>query len=89
MSTPRIDSITYSFSRTPARKTPKAGDERFLKGRQVTQIRQQVMHPYGGRMVHVVGSGGRPIWEWVDKGSERDRTSDAWKAKRKAERGEA
>lgn len=87
MTTSRIDSITYSFHRGPVRKKPKAGDERFLKGRQVTQIRQQVMiGMHGGRMAGLV-SNGRPVWEWVDKGSDRDRTSDAWLAKRKAERG--
>lgn len=88
MNSPRIDSITYSVRRSPERKKPKAGDERFLKGRQVTQIRQQVMHTYpgsGGRMAGVVTGRGTPMWEWVDKGSDRDRTSEAWKAKRRAE----
>ncbi|MBB3017673.1 hypothetical protein FHR70_000713 [Microvirga lupini] len=80
-----ITRITITASRP--RKQPKAGDERFLKGRQVTQIRQQEMHVYpggNGRMAGVV-SNGRPVWEWVDKGSDRDRTSAAWKAKRAAE----
>ncbi len=65
------------LSSTPERKKPKAGDERFLKGRGVWQIRQQEF----SRMYHAyVVSNGRPVWEWVDKGGERDRTSDAWKA---------
>ncbi len=90
MSVSRIDSITYTVSRKPARKQPKAGDERFLKGRQVWQIRQQVMHVYpggSGRMAGVV-SNGRPVWEWVDKGSDRDRRSAAWIEKRKREMGQ-
>lgn len=76
-----------TITRTLKRKQPKEGDERFLKGRQVWQIRQQVMHTLPGscgRMARVVSSG-RPAWEWVDKGSDRDRKSDAWKAKRAAE----
>jgi hypothetical protein len=31
-------------------------------------------------------SNGRPVWEWVDKGSEKDRTSEAWLQARKLER---
>lgn len=58
----------------PARKKPKAGDERYLKGRGVWQIRQQVKHDG----MYVVSNNG-PRWEWVDKGSDRDRTSDAWR----------
>ena len=50
---PRIDSIRYSSG--PARKKPKAGDERYLKGRGVWQVRQQVKH--GG--AYLV-SNGRP-----------------------------
>ena len=74
---PRIDSIRYYSG--PVRKKPKAGDERFLKGRGVTQIRQQVIvnDPMLGRGYQV--SNGRPVWEWVDKGSARDRTSEAWR----------
>lgn len=73
MTASRITSIRYSCS--PARKVPKAGDERFLKGRGVTQIRQQEYSKmYGAYVV----SNGRPVWEWVDKGSDRDRTSEAW-----------
>lgn len=64
------------FFSGPVRKKPKAGDERFLKGRQVTQIRQQCR---AGNAYLV--SNGRPVWEWVDKGSDRDRTSEAWKAR--------
>lgn len=78
--TPRITSIRFSTS--PVRKVPKEGDERFLKGRGVTQIRQQ---QYSEMYRAYVVSNGRPVWEWVDKGSDRDRTSDAWRAKRRAE----
>lgn len=57
----------------PRRKKPKAGDEKIVKG--VTMIRQQRRVPPG--MPHagayLVGSGGHPLWEWVEKGSERDR----------------
>lgn len=74
---PRIDSIRYSYSRE--RKKPKAGDERFLKGRQVWQIRQQEVH----RGMSVVTRHG-PVWEWVDKGSDRDREHQ--EALRRAER---
>ena len=62
----QITSIRYSYG--PARKQPKEGDERYLKGRGIWQVRQQVKH--GG--CYVV-SNGRPVWEWVEKGSERDR----------------
>lgn len=68
MPIPRIDSIRYSSS--PVRKQPKAGDERYLKGRGVWQVRQQCR---AGNAYLV--SNGRPVWEWVDKGSERDKTS--------------
>lgn len=70
-----ITSIT--FSSAPIRKVPKAGDERFLKGRGVWQIRQQ---EYSKFYRAWVVAHGRPVWEWVDKGSERDRTSEAWKS---------
>lgn len=88
---PRIDSISYSFARE--RSKLNAGDERFLKGRQVQQIRQQVghwvwRHDDDGpvRRLAMVVSNGRPVWEWVDKGSERDRTSEAWREARLKER---
>lgn len=71
------------FSTAPTKPKPQAGDERFLKGRGVQQIRQQQYSKmYRAYMV----SNGRPVWEWVDKGSERDRTSEAWLQARKAER---
>lgn len=73
--TARIDRITITVSSGPARKKPKAGDERYLKGRGVWQVRQQVKH--GG--AYLVSSG-RPVWEWVDKGSERDRSASRAKA---------
>jgi hypothetical protein len=79
MTASRITSIRYSC--TPVRKVPKAGDERFLKGRGVTQIRQQ---QYSEMYRAYVVSNGRPVWEWVDKGSDRDRTSEAWRQARRA-----
>ena len=71
------------FSTAPTKPKPQAGDERFLKGRSVTQIRQQQYSKmYRAYMV----SNGRPVWEWVDKGSVDDRTSEAWSEARKLER---
>lgn len=76
-----VTSIRYSTAQTKPK--PQAGDERFLKGRGVTQIRQQQYSKmYRAYMV----SNGRPVWEWVDKGSAEDRTSEAWSADRKSER---
>ncbi|NMX62835.1 hypothetical protein [Pseudomonas sp. WS 5079] len=76
-----VTSIRYSTA--PTKPKPKAGDERFLKGRGVTQIRQQqYSQMYRAYMV----SNGRPVWEWVDKGSEKDRMSVAWLQARKLER---
>lgn len=76
-----VTSIRYSFAQ--AKPKPQAGDERFLKGRGVQQIRQQQYSKmYRAYMV----CNGRPVWEWVDKGSERDRTSEAWSEARKLER---
>lgn len=69
MSKSRIDSITYSSA--PARKKPQAGDERVI-GESI-HIRQQkiVDDPLHGRC-HLV-SNGKPVWEWVKKGSPDDR----------------
>lgn len=76
-----VTSIRYSTA--PAKPKPQAGDERFLKRRGVTQIRQQQYSKmYRAYMV----SNGRPVWEWVDKGSVDDRTSEAWLQARKLER---
>lgn len=76
-----VTSIRYSTA--PTKPKPQAGDERFLKGRGVTQIRQQqYSQMYRAYMV----SNGRPVWEWVDKGSEQDRMSEAWLQARKSER---
>lgn len=76
-----VTSIRYSTAQ--AKPKPQAGDERFLKGRGVQQIRQQQYSKmYRAYMV----CNGRPVWEWVDKGSERDRTSEAWSEARKLER---
>jgi hypothetical protein len=68
-----------TFSRAPVRKVPKAGDERFLKGRGVTQIRQQQRCWTHGAYGAWVVSNGRPVWEWVDKGGPRDRSAANWK----------
>lgn len=76
-----VTSIRYSSAQTKPK--PQAGDERFLKGRGVQQIRQQQYSKlYRAYMV----SNGRPVWEWVDKGSEKDRMSEAWLQARKSER---
>ena len=76
-----VTSIRYSTAQ--AKPKPQAGDERFLKGRGVQQIRQQqYSQMYRAYMV----SSGRPVWEWVDKGSEKDRMSEAWLQARKLER---
>lgn len=72
MTESRIDSIRYTYG--PSRKKPQAGDERYLKVRGVWQVRQQVRH--GG--AYVV-SNGRPVWEWVDKGSDRDTAAKTWR----------
>ena len=72
---PRIDSITYTMRRGPERKKPQAGDERFLKGRGVTQIRQHAKSKCGPHAGAYLMSNGRPVWEWVDKGSADDRSA--------------
>ena len=66
----RIDSIR--FYTTPKRKKPQAGDEKVVKG--VTMIRQQRRVPQGLPYAgaHLV-SNGRAVWEWVVKGSDKDR----------------
>lgn len=76
-----VTSIRYSTA--PSKPKPQAGDERFLKGRGVQQIRQQ---QYSKMYKAYMVSNGRPVWEWVDKGSEKDRTSEAWLQARKSER---
>ena len=59
------------FSGMAARKKPKSGDEKTLKDGTV-KIRQQVRHgPY------LVVSNGRPVYEWVVKGSADDRKAAA------------
>lgn len=76
-----VTSIRYSTTQTKPK--PQAGDERFLKGRGVQQIRQQ---QYSKMYRAFMVSNGRPVWEWVDKGSVDDRTSEAWSEARKLER---
>lgn len=72
-----ITSIKYSCA--PERKKPKAGDERFLKGRGVWQIRQQCRCWTRGAWGAWEVSNGRPVWEWVDKGGSRDRSAEGWR----------
>jgi hypothetical protein len=72
MSAPHVTSIHYSMAQP--RKKPKAGDERHIGG--VLHIRQQQRVPEG--MPHAgayLVSNGRPVWEWVLKGGDEDRTS--------------
>lgn len=55
------------YSGPAPRKKPQAGDEKTLKDGTV-MIRQQVHTGYGWRV-----SNGKPVWEWVVKGSSEDR----------------
>ncbi len=71
MTEPRIDSIR--FSTASARKKPKAGDEKVVRG--VTMIRQQQRMRLGPHAGAYLVSNGRPVWEWVVKGGEDDRTA--------------
>ncbi len=64
-----VTRIHYSYG--PARKEPKAGDLKFLKGRGAWMIRQQEYSRY--YCAYVVNSRGKPAWEWVERGGERDR----------------
>lgn len=50
------------ISYAPARKKPKAGDEKMIKG--VLHVRKQAYSKEYG--AHVV-SNGRPVYEWVPK----------------------
>ena len=60
--------ITVRMYSGPApKKKPKAGDEKTLKDGTV-MMRQQVHTGYGWQV-----SNGRPVWQWVVKGSEDDR----------------
>lgn len=79
MNTPRIDSMRVTYRTGTARKEPKAGDEKVVGG--VTYIRQQERVRQGlPRAGAFVFSNGRPVWEWVVKGSEKDRTARRGKA---------
>lgn len=74
MGRPRIDSMTITYHCGSARRKPKAGDEKVVKG--VTYVRQHSRVPQG--MPHagaLIYSGSRPCFEWVEKGSDRDRTT--------------
>jgi len=57
------------ISSGPQRRKPKAGDEKVVKG--LTMIRQQVLIRGMGFQV----SNGRPVFEWVVKGSADDRSA--------------
>lgn len=74
MSKPRIDGMRITYRTGPARKKPKAGDEKVVKG--VTYVRQHRRvpegMPYAGAYIY---SGSRPCFEWVVKGSDMDRTT--------------
>lgn len=63
---PRINSFHYSMRRGSQPRKLKEGDEKYVKG--VLLVRQQ-MRSFGRGMV----SNGRPVWEWVVHGSDRDR----------------
>lgn len=62
----KITSIRYSSA--PERKKPRAGDRRFLKGRQVWQVREPRRVPEG--LPHAgayIVSNGRQLYKWVDE----------------------
>lgn len=65
MTVPIITSMRFSSAKP--RKQPRAGDEKTLKNGTV-MIRQQVHTRFGWQV-----SNGRPVYEWVVKGSEDDR----------------
>lgn len=66
-----MSKITHmSFSSSLPKRKPKAGDERTTK-KHGLQVRQQVQH----RRMDVI-SNGKPVWEWVAFGSDRDRMKD-------------
>lgn len=66
MNKPRIDSMTIHIRRGSQPRKLKEGDEKYVKG--VLMVRQQ-QKSFGRSMV----SNGRPVWEWVVHGSDRDR----------------
>lgn len=61
-----ITAIRYSSA--PERKKPQSGDRRFLKGRQVWQVRKprRVSDGLPNAGAYLV-SNGRQLWEWVDE----------------------
>lgn len=61
--------MKITISSGPLRKKPRAGDEKVVKG--VTFIRQQ---QYSKEYRAYLVSNGRPVFEWVEKGSDRDRS---------------
>lgn len=74
MSKPEPCITKVTISTAPKRKRPKAGDEKVVKG--VTLVRQHKRMPQG--CFHAgayLMSNGRPVWEWVEKGSDQDRTT--------------
>lgn len=64
---PNMIQVHYTYG--PAKKKPAAGDVKTVKSTGKTMIRQQQMSR--GRMMV---SGSRPVWEWVEKGSDSDRS---------------
>lgn len=56
-----------------ARRKPQAGDTKTVRG--VEMIRQQQRATAGPHKGAYIVSNGRPVWEWVPKGSELDRTA--------------
>lgn len=74
MGRPRIDRMAITYHCGSARRKPKAGDEKVVKG--VTYVRQHSRVPEG--MPHAgayIYNGSRPCFEWVVKGSEDDRSA--------------
>lgn len=56
------------FTNRKKTRKPQAGDEKTIRG--IVHIRQQV---YSKLYRAFVVSNGRPCWEWVVKGGEKDR----------------
>lgn len=58
----------------PARKKPKAGDRRYLKGRGVWRVRQARRVPQGLPYAGAaIVSNGRQLYEWVDEDKKQER----------------
>jgi hypothetical protein len=60
----------------PARKKPKGGDRRYLKGRGVWQVRQMKRVPEGQPHAGAyICSNGRQLYEWVDESQDQQRSN--------------